>query len=91
MKSSAFFINTSRAGLVDEKALIEVLQQRRIAGAALDVFNEEPLPTDHIYRSLDNLLATSHIGYVTEKTYKVFYQDTVAAIKEWIKAKNLII
>ncbi|TDE17110.1 D-2-hydroxyacid dehydrogenase family protein [Dyadobacter psychrotolerans] len=84
MKSSSFFINTSRAPLVDEVALIDVLQQRKIAGAALDVFSQEPLPADHIYRSLDNLLATPHIGYVTENTYKVFYQDTLKAIQEWL-------
>ena len=85
MKSTAFFINTSRAPLVDEDALIDVLQKRKIAGAALDVFNQEPLPADHIYRGLDNLLATPHIGYVTENTYKVFYQDTVKAIQDWIQ------
>ena len=85
MKSSAFFINTSRAPLVDEDALVDVLQKRKIAGAALDVFNQEPLPADYVYRGLDNLLATPHIGYVTENTYKVFYQDTVKAIQDWIQ------
>ena len=85
MKPSAYLINTSRGPLVDEQALIEVLQQKRIAGAAIDVFSEEPLPADHPFRSLDNLLATPHIGYVTEDTYKVFYTDTVKAIQEWIK------
>lgn len=89
MKSTAFFINTSRAPLVDEDALIDVLQKRKIAGAALDVFNQEPLPADHIYRGLDNLLATPHIGYVTENTYKVFYQDTVKAIQDWIQVSTL--
>ena len=89
MKSSAFFINTSRAPLVDEDALVDVLQKRKIAGAALDVFNQEPLPADHVYRGLDNLLATPHIGYVTENTYKVFYQDTVKAIQDWIQVSTL--
>ena len=84
MKPSAYLINTSRGPLVDEQALIEVLQQKRIAGAAIDVFSEEPLPADHPFRSLDNILATPHIGYVTEDTYKVFYTDTVKAIQEWM-------
>jgi len=84
MKPSAYFINTSRGPLVDENALIEILQQRKIAGAALDVFNVEPLPVDHPFRKMDNLLATSHIGYVTENTYKLFYGDTVKALEEWL-------
>ncbi len=84
MKPSAYLINTSRGPLIDEKALIETLEQRKIAGAALDVFDVEPLPASHPFRKMDNLLATPHIGYVTEDTYKVFYQDTVKAILEWI-------
>jgi phosphoglycerate dehydrogenase-like enzyme len=84
MKSTAFFINTSRGPLVDEAALIETLHQNKIAGAAIDVFNTEPLPADHPFRKMDNLLATSHIGYVTENTYKLFYTDTVKAVEEWL-------
>lgn len=84
MKPSAYLINTSRGPLIDEKALIETLEQRKIAGAALDVFDAEPLPASHPFRKMDNLLATPHIGYVTEDTYRVFYQDTVKAIVEWI-------
>ena len=84
MKPTAYFINTSRGPLVDEAALIEILQQKKIAGAALDVFDIEPLPADHPFRKLDNLLATPHVGYVTEKTFRVFYNDTVKAIEEWI-------
>ena len=85
MKKSAFLINTSRGPLIDEAALIDTLVNNRIAGAALDVFNNEPLPEDHIFRKLDNVLATPHIGYVTEETYRVFYRDTVNAIENWIK------
>jgi phosphoglycerate dehydrogenase-like enzyme len=84
MKSSAFFINTSRGPLVDESSLIDVLQNKGIAGAALDVFDIEPLPENHPFRTLDNVLATSHIGFVTEDTYKVFYEDTVRILKDWL-------
>ncbi len=86
MKPSAFFINTSRGPLVEETALIKVLEERRIAGAALDVFDQEPLPKDHPFRRLENVLATPHIGYVTDNTYHVFYQDTVRILLEWINA-----
>jgi phosphoglycerate dehydrogenase-like enzyme len=84
MKPSAYFINTSRGPLVDEAALIGVLQDRAIAGAALDVFDTEPLPADHPFRRLDNVLTTPHIGYVTADTYRIFYQDTVKALLEWL-------
>jgi len=84
MKPTAYFINTSRGPLVNEAALIETLQQHKIAGAAIDVFNTEPLPADHPFRKMDNLLATSHVGYVTENTYKLFYTDTVKAVEEWL-------
>jgi phosphoglycerate dehydrogenase-like enzyme len=84
MKPSAYLINTSRGPLVDEPALIAVLKERTIAGAALDVFDQEPLPADHPFRQLDNVLITPHIGYVTEDTYRIFYQDTVKAILAWL-------
>jgi phosphoglycerate dehydrogenase-like enzyme len=85
MKPTAFFVNTSRGPLVDEQALIKVLQEKKIAGAALDVFDEEPLPANHPFRTLPNVLGTSHIGYVTQDTYKLFYEDTVKAIEEYLK------
>lgn len=84
MKPTAFLINTSRGPLVDEAAMVDALVERRIAGAALDVYDTEPLPVDHMFRSLDNVLVTPHIGYVTEHTYKVFYGDTVKAIIGWL-------
>jgi phosphoglycerate dehydrogenase-like enzyme len=84
MKPTAYLINTSRGPLVDERALIAVLKERKIAGAALDVFDQEPLPADHQFRQLDNVLITPHIGYVTEDTYRLFYQDTVKAILNWL-------
>jgi phosphoglycerate dehydrogenase-like enzyme len=84
MKRSARLINTSRGPIVDESALIEVLRERRIAGAALDVFDIEPLPTDHPFRSLENVLATPHIGYVARDLYRTFYGDTVKNITRWL-------
>jgi len=84
MKPSAWLINSSRGPLIDEKALIATLSEKRIAGAALDVYDEEPLPADHPFRRLDNVLATPHIGYVTEDTYKIFYNDSVENIAAWM-------
>jgi len=84
MKPTAFLINTSRGPLVREADLIEVLQEKKIRGAALDVYDTEPLNPDHPFRKLDNVLATPHIGFVTEDTYRLFYEDTVRAIESWL-------
>ena len=84
MKPSAWLVNTSRGPLVDEDALVDALAQRRIAGAALDVFAEEPLPADHPLRTLPNVVGTSHVGFVTEDTYRIFYGDTVKNIVTWL-------
>ncbi len=84
MKPMAYFINTSRGPLADESALINTLQQKKIAGAAIDVYDIEPLPQEHPFRKLDNMLATPHIGYVTQSTYKLFYEDTVKGLLEWL-------
>ena len=84
MKPSARLVNTSRGPIVNESALIEVLRERRIAGAALDVFDIEPLPADHPFRSLKNVLATPHVGYVARDLYEVFYRDTVKNIMQWL-------
>lgn len=85
MKPTARFVNTSRGPIVDEAALIEALQTRKIAGAAIDVFDVEPLRADHPFRKLDNVLATPHIGYVTEDLYRTFYGDAAANIARWLE------
>ena len=84
MKPTARLINTSRGPIVEEQALIRALEDERIAGAAIDVFDSEPLPPDHPFRTLDNVLATPHIGYVTRDLYKTFYEDTVSSIRNWL-------
>jgi phosphoglycerate dehydrogenase-like enzyme len=86
MKPTARLINTSRGPIVDEAALIEALQAHQIAGAAVDVFDVEPLPPDHPFRRLQNLLATPHIGYVTEDLYRTFYGDAADNIAKWLEA-----
>lgn len=85
MKPTAFFINTSRGPLVNEAALINVLENKKIAAAGLDVYNIEPLPAQHPFRTLSNVLATPHIGYVTQDTYQVFYEDINSRLAEWLK------
>src|SRR5258707_1367212 len=84
MKPTARLINASRGPIVDEQALISVLTNKRIAGAAIDVFDIEPLPPTHPFRTLDNVLATPHIGYVSDGLYKTFYEDTVSNILQWL-------
>jgi len=86
MKPTARFVNTSRGPIVDEAALVAALQARKIAGAAVDVFDVEPLPPDHPFRKLENILATPHIGYVTEDMYRTFYGDAAANIATWLEA-----
>jgi phosphoglycerate dehydrogenase-like enzyme len=86
MKPTARLVNTSRGPIVSEAALIDALRERRIAGAALDVFDVEPLPGEHPFRTLDNVLATPHIGYVTRSLIETFYRDTVENIRTWLDA-----
>ncbi|WP_426436647.1 D-2-hydroxyacid dehydrogenase family protein [Bradyrhizobium genosp. P] len=88
MKPSGLLVNTSRGPIVDESPLIEALRANRIAGAAVDVFDREPLPLDHPFRSLPNVLATPHIGYVADDLYRTFYQDTVSNIVSWLAGRR---
>src|SRR6202453_971544 len=84
MKPTARLINASRGPIVEEHALISVLKNKQIAGAAIDVFDVEPLPPSHPFRTLDNVLSTPHLGYVSQGLYKTFYDDTVANIRKWL-------
>src|SRR5579863_9157469 len=87
MKPTARLINTSRGPIVEEQALISVLKNKQIAGAAIDVFDVEPLPPDHPFRALDNILATPHIAYVSQGLYKTFYEDSVSNIRKWLDTR----
>src|SRR4029077_16581884 len=84
MKPTAWLINAARGPIVDEQALIRALRDGQIAGAAIDAFDIEPLPPSHPFRTLDNVLATPHIGYVSHDHYKTFYEDTVSNIRKWL-------
>src|SRR5262245_29058846 len=84
MRPSAYLINTSRGPIVDEGALIATLQAGRIAGAGLDVYDEEPLPRDHLLRRLPNTVITPHLGYVTEETYRVFYPQALEDVRAFL-------
>lgn len=89
MKPAAFLINTARGPIVDEAALVDALRRRTIAGAGIDVYGTEPLPADHPFRTLDNLVATSHVGYVTEGSYDLYYGESVENIRAWIEGKPI--
>jgi phosphoglycerate dehydrogenase-like enzyme len=84
MKPTARLINTSRGPIVVEADLVAALKTKKIAGAAIDVFDQEPLPLEHPFRSLPNMLATPHIGYVSRALYERFYGDTVENISRWL-------
>lgn len=84
MKPTAYLVNTARGPIVDEAALLDALQRRTIAGAALDVFSEEPLSRDHPLRKLDNVVLTPHLGYVTAENYRCYYGEMVEDIEAWL-------
>ncbi len=89
MKPTAYLINTSRWRVVDEGVLFQVLREKRIAGAAIDVYPIEPLPPDDAIRRLDNVLLTPHIGYVTEENFARMYQDAVEDIVAFLDGKPI--
>ena len=87
MKKTAYLINTSRGPIVDEKALIAALDAKQIAGAGVDVYDVEPLPLDHPFRRMDNVVTTPHLGYVTEQNYRKMYADIVEDIRAFLDGK----
>ena len=83
MKPTAYLVNTSRAGLVDQAALMDALVKFRLAGAGLDVYHDEPLsPTDPV-RDLDNVILTPHLGYVSRENFEAFYRNALEAVRAW--------
>jgi phosphoglycerate dehydrogenase-like enzyme len=87
MKPTAWLVNTSRGPLIDEAAMIAALEGKKIAGAALDVYDIEPLPKDHPLRKMDCVMASPHVGFVTQGTYRIFYGDIVENILAWMDGK----
>jgi phosphoglycerate dehydrogenase-like enzyme len=85
LKPTAVLVNTSRGPLIDEKTLVQTLTENRIAGAALDGYDTEPLPPSHPFRTLPNVVATPHIGYVTRENYQILYNDAVEDIQAWLE------
>jgi phosphoglycerate dehydrogenase-like enzyme len=89
MKPTSYLVNTARGPIVDEVALLATMQQKKIAGAAIDVYSVEPLPVDHPFRKLDNMVLTPHLGYVTEESFRNHYNQMVEGIDAWIKGEPL--
>ena len=87
MKKTCFLINTSRGPIINEKDLIQALEDDIIAGAGLDVFDKEPLPQDHKLRFLPNALLTPHLGYVTEENYSIFFEQMIENLYSCIEGK----
>ncbi|WP_260958516.1 D-2-hydroxyacid dehydrogenase family protein [Pseudomonas citri] len=89
MKTEALLVNTARGPIVDEAALIDALCHKRLAGAALDVFAQEPLPPNHPFRTLNNVLGTPHVGYVSQQNYQQFYAQMIEDLLAWAKGQPI--
>jgi phosphoglycerate dehydrogenase-like enzyme len=89
MKPTSYLVNTARGPIVDEAALLEALQRNKIAGAAVDVFAVEPLPVEHPFRKLDNIVLTPHLGYATEEGFRNHYSQMIEGIDAWFKGESL--
>ena len=89
MKPTAFLVNTARAAIVDEQALIDALMNKTIAGAGLDVFEREPLPADAPILRAPNTVLTPHLGYVTRETYSVYFPQALEDIEAWLAGKPI--
>ncbi|PYN04372.1 MAG: hydroxyacid dehydrogenase [Candidatus Rokuibacteriota bacterium] len=89
MKRTAYLINTSRGPIVDESALVAAVRKGTIAGAGLDVYDDEPLAIDHPLRDLPNTVITPHLGYVTEEGYRIFYGQALEDVKAWLAGQPL--
>jgi phosphoglycerate dehydrogenase-like enzyme len=89
MKRSAYLVNTSRSAIVDQAALIEALEAGRIAGAGLDVYDQEPLPAQHPILRAPRMLLTPHIGYATAETFELFYRDALEDIEAYLAGRPI--
>jgi D-3-phosphoglycerate dehydrogenase len=89
MKPTALLINTARGPLIDEAALLDTLRNRRIAGAGIDVYWQEPLRPDHPLLAMDNVVLTPHLGYVVDSSMRPFYEDTVENVIAWLDGKPI--
>ncbi|SAL29692.1 D-isomer specific 2-hydroxyacid dehydrogenase [Caballeronia sordidicola] len=89
MKPTAYLVNTARGPIVDESALVAALAQKQIGGAALDVFDIEPMPADHPFRTLENVVLAPHVGYVTEENYELIYSGALEDIVAFLDGKTV--
>ena len=89
MEPTATIINTSRGPIIDEAALLDTLREKRIAGAGLDVYGHEPLPVDHPFRKLDNVIVLPHLGYVVEQNYRLVYSHVLEDIEAFMDGRVL--
>lgn len=89
MKPTAYLVNTSRGPIVDDAALLAALKGRRIAGAAIDVYDREPIPKDHPFLELDNVVLTPHLGYAIEENFRIYYANAVENIRAFLDGKPI--